>query len=130
MSLSTSRIIQRVRSPCSIAHSLQRTQSTTQPPRPQPQHNGDKFSSFSDPYPLPLSSTTLVSHPPDTLDHFPPPIERNNESLQILRARLVYQSRKRGTLEADLLLSTFAGEHLRHMDEAELREFDKVRFKC
>ncbi|KAF8471520.1 Flavinator of succinate dehydrogenase-domain-containing protein [Gautieria morchelliformis] len=121
MSLSTSRIVRRIRFPCNTAHNLQRAQSTT-----QPQRNGDKFSSFSDPYPLPLSSTALVSHPPETLDPLPPPIERNDESLQTLRARLVYQSRKRGTLEADLLLSTFAGEHLRHMDEAELREFDKL----
>ena len=45
-----------------------------------------------------------------------------------MRARLVYQSRKRGTLESDLLLSTFARERLGGMSEEELREFDKVRF--
>jgi succinate dehydrogenase assembly factor 2 len=45
------------------------------------------------------------------------------------RARLVYQSRKRGTLESDLLLSTFAQEHLGAMDAVELSEFDKVRLK-
>jgi succinate dehydrogenase assembly factor 2 len=44
-----------------------------------------------------------------------------------MRARLVYQSRKRGTLESDLILSTFAREHLPGMPEAELREYDKVR---
>ena len=44
-----------------------------------------------------------------------------------MRARLVYQSRKRGTLESDLLLSTFAKEQLPKMSEAELHEFDKVR---
>jgi len=43
-----------------------------------------------------------------------------------MRARLVYQSRKRGTLESDLLLSTFARDHLGSMDEAELREYDKL----
>ncbi|KAI0327544.1 DUF339-domain-containing protein [Cubamyces sp. BRFM 1775] len=43
-----------------------------------------------------------------------------------MRARLVYQSRKRGTLESDLLLSTFAKERLGSMDEAELHEFDKL----
>lgn len=45
-----------------------------------------------------------------------------------MRARLVYQSRKRGTLESDLLLSTFAKEELGQMNETELKEFDKVRF--
>jgi len=44
-----------------------------------------------------------------------------------MRARLVYQSRKRGTLESDLLLSTFARDHLGSMDETELKEYDKVR---
>ncbi|KIP07296.1 hypothetical protein PHLGIDRAFT_19209 [Phlebiopsis gigantea 11061_1 CR5-6] len=43
-----------------------------------------------------------------------------------MRARLVYQSRKRGTLESDLLLSTFAKEQLGAMPEAELNEFDRL----
>lgn len=43
-----------------------------------------------------------------------------------MRARLLYQSRKRGTLESDLLLSTFAREHLPTMSRAELSEYDKV----
>ena len=48
-----------------------------------------------------------------------------------MRARLVYQSRKRGTLESDLLLSTFAQERLGSMGVEELREFDRVRrFFC
>ncbi|KAF8760868.1 Succinate dehydrogenase assembly factor 1, mitochondrial [Rhizoctonia solani] len=55
-----------------------------------------------------------------------PPVPRHNESLATLRARLVYQTRKRGTLESDLLLSTFAKEHLSKMSEHELREFDKL----
>ncbi|KAF8915463.1 hypothetical protein BGZ52_000590, partial [Haplosporangium bisporale] len=38
-----------------------------------------------------------------------PPLPRDpDESLQTIRARLTYQSRKRGILETDLLLSTFA----------------------
>jgi succinate dehydrogenase assembly factor 2 len=40
---------------------------------------------------------------------------------------LVYQSRKRGTLESDLLLSTFARDNLKFMSETELKEYDKVR---
>lgn len=126
MSLCTSRLVQRVRLPRSIVYGYQRAQATNSPSRSQSKRDGDKVSSLSDPYPLPLSSPALAAQSPETLDPFPPPIERGHESVQTLRARLVYQSRKRGTLEADLLLSTFAGEHLRHMDEVELREFDKV----
>ena len=55
------------------------------------------------------------------------PLERRNESLETLRARLVYQSRKRGTLESDLLLATFARDNLKSMSEEELKEYDKVR---
>ena len=55
-----------------------------------------------------------------------PPIPRYNEPLEKKRARLVYQSRKRGTLESDLLLSTFADKHLYGMTEAELDEYDQV----
>ncbi|EKM58016.1 uncharacterized protein PHACADRAFT_89941 [Phanerochaete carnosa HHB-10118-sp] len=58
----------------------------------------------------------------------PPPelLPRPGESVEKMRARLVYQSRKRGTLESDLLLSTFAKERLPTMNEAELKEFDKL----
>ncbi|KAF9239819.1 mitochondrial protein [Melanogaster broomeanus] len=80
----------------------------------------------SDPWPLPhtpqhLSNTVTPSHTPA-----PQPLPRPNESLQAMRARLVYQSRKRGTLESDLLLSTFARDHLPVMSEAEMREYDKL----
>jgi succinate dehydrogenase flavin-adding protein (antitoxin of CptAB toxin-antitoxin module) len=44
-----------------------------------------------------------------------------------MRARLVYMSRKRGILETDLLLSTFASEKLPSMDADELKEYDRVR---
>lgn len=57
----------------------------------------------------------------------PEPLPRPGETVETTRARLVYQSRKRGTLESDLLLSTFAKEHLGAMDAEELSEFDKVR---
>lgn len=57
---------------------------------------------------------------------FPKPLPRDGETLAALRARLVYQSRKRGTLEGDLLMSTFAREQMGGMGEGELREFDKV----
>lgn len=79
-----------------------------------------------DPWPLPhtpqhLSSTTTPADIPA-----PEPLPRPNESLETTRARLLYQSRKRGTLESDLLLSTFARDHLSTMTRAELSEYDKV----
>ena len=82
---------------------------------------------LADPWPLPhtpehLANTTT----PDGLPGMPP-LARHNESVDVLRARLTYQSRKRGTLESDLLLSTFARDHLKGMDEGELKEYDKAR---
>ncbi len=80
-----------------------------------------------DPWPLPhtpehlASTTTPLDIPP------PAPLPRPNEAIEQLRARLVYQSRKRGTLESDLLLSTFARDNLVFMTETELKEYDKVR---
>ncbi|KAG6837111.1 hypothetical protein H0H93_014715 [Arthromyces matolae] len=56
----------------------------------------------------------------------PTPLPRPNESTDTLRARLVYQSRKRGTLETDLLLSTFARDHLNSMTDGEMREYDRL----
>jgi len=38
----------------------------------------------------------------------------------------MYQSRKRGTLECDLLLSTFAINVLAEMGDDELKEYDKL----
>jgi len=56
----------------------------------------------------------------------PIPIQRNNESLETLRARLTYQTRKRGTLESDLIMSTFAKEHLHSLTREELLELDQL----
>ncbi|KAI0052191.1 mitochondrial protein [Auriscalpium vulgare] len=79
-----------------------------------------------DPWPLPHSPEHIASTESPT--DFPPPtpLPRPNEAVETTRARLVYQSRKRGTLESDLLLSTFAQEHLAGMSAAELREYDKL----
>ncbi|KAI8349765.1 Flavinator of succinate dehydrogenase-domain-containing protein, partial [Mortierella sp. GBAus27b] len=49
-----------------------------------------------------------------------------NESLETIRARLTYQSRKRGILETDLILSTFAKDFLNTMTLEECRTFDKI----
>jgi succinate dehydrogenase assembly factor 2 len=80
----------------------------------------------ADPWLLPntpehLKSTTT---PPDLPP--PTPLARPNESVETLRARLLYQSRKRGTLESDLLLSTFARDFLSEMSGTQMKEYDKV----
>lgn len=54
------------------------------------------------------------------------PIVRTGETADIKRARLVYQSRKRGILESDLLLSRFAKKYLNKMTHEELDEYDKL----
>lgn len=84
----------------------------------------------ADPWLLPntpehIAQTTSPNNAPP-----PEPLPRPGEAVETMRARLVYQARKRGTLESDLVLSTFAKERLGEMDEAELREFDKVRGLC
>lgn len=100
----------------------------------------DRPSRSTDPYPLPLSDPSLAalarSTPNlDKLDEplpgqMPTPLDRTGEDEDTLRARLVYQTRKRGTLETDLILGTFAKEYLGQMSVEELKEFDKVRRGC
>lgn len=80
----------------------------------------------SDPWPLPHTPQHLSSTLTPSTGNQIQPLPRPNEKQETLRARLVYQSRKRGTLESDLLLSTFAKEYLDSMDLEELREYDKV----
>jgi len=58
--------------------------------------------------------------------HIPPYLQREGESVDTLRARLLYQSRKRGMLENGLLLSTFAAKFLESMSEVELQEYDRL----
>jgi succinate dehydrogenase assembly factor 2 len=55
-----------------------------------------------------------------------PPIPRPNESIEQKRSRLLYQSRKRGILETDLILSTFANKYLKTFNEQELKEYDEL----
>ncbi|KAF2729858.1 putative succinate dehydrogenase assembly factor 2, mitochondrial, partial [Polyplosphaeria fusca] len=52
------------------------------------------------------------------------PLRRTGEDEGTMRARLLYQSRKRGTLESDLLLSTFADTNLAHMSASQLQQYD------
>ncbi|KAK8026703.1 TPR repeat protein-like protein [Apiospora marii] len=52
------------------------------------------------------------------------PMRRVGEDDKTMRARLVYQSRKRGTLESDLLLSTFADAYLPQMTKEQMQQYD------
>lgn len=52
------------------------------------------------------------------------PLRRHGEDDKTKRARLLYQSRKRGTLESDLLLSTFASTRLATMTTRQLDQYD------
>ncbi|EEQ37163.1 putative succinate dehydrogenase assembly factor [Clavispora lusitaniae] len=54
------------------------------------------------------------------------PVRRTGETLEIKRARLTYQSRKRGILESDLLLSRFAKKHLHTFNMEQLDEYDSL----
>ncbi|KAJ6487863.1 DUF339-domain-containing protein [Mycena sanguinolenta] len=80
----------------------------------------------ADPWPLPHTPEHLAFTESQSENPPLPPLPRPNEPLSTMRARLVYQSRKRGTLESDLILSTFARDHLSGMSEVELREYDKL----
>lgn len=78
----------------------------------------------------PTSSTPPYHTPTEVLTHLHttftiPPIPRSSEDLPTLRSRLQYQSRKRGILETDLLLSTFADKYLPEMTREQLLEYDK-----
>ncbi|KAI1116232.1 Flavinator of succinate dehydrogenase-domain-containing protein [Nemania sp. NC0429] len=52
------------------------------------------------------------------------PLRRLGEDDKTMRARLLYQSRKRGILETDLLLSTFAKEQLPKMTREQMAQYD------
>ncbi|XP_036916426.1 succinate dehydrogenase assembly factor 2, mitochondrial isoform X1 [Sturnira hondurensis] len=56
----------------------------------------------------------------------PPWQERTDESIETKRARLLYESRKRGMLENCILLSLFAKEYLQHMTEKQLNLYDRL----
>lgn len=56
----------------------------------------------------------------------PKRVERPNESDEQMRRRLVYQSRKRGILEADLLLSTFIDKYMSKLTTEQLRVYDRL----
>jgi succinate dehydrogenase assembly factor 2 len=56
----------------------------------------------------------------------PKPVRPADEPIETKRARLIWMSRKRGILETDLLLSTFAKLHLGKMDRLALEQYDEL----
>lgn len=67
-----------------------------------------------------------IVDPPDMTPPIPPYKEKTGETTDLKRARLLYQSRKRGMLENGLLLSTFAGKYLDSFSEDQLSAYDKL----
>lgn len=55
-----------------------------------------------------------------------PEIKKRSEDLETTRARLLYQSRKRGMAENDILISTFAKAYLPGFDAKELSMYDDI----
>ncbi|KAJ3120823.1 succinate dehydrogenase assembly factor 2 [Nowakowskiella sp. JEL0407] len=83
-----------------------------------PKYNPRYFSSAKD-----IKDTEPIDF---NIDYELPPTKRTyspTETLETKRARLIYQSRKRGILETDLLLSTFAAKHLGNFTSEEMDEF-------
>lgn len=71
---------------------------------------------------------SIVKDPPSTNEPVIPdyyPLAKP-ETSDKKRARLLYQSRKRGMLENDLLLSTFASIHLKSFGDRELEYYDHL----
>ncbi|XP_017073270.1 succinate dehydrogenase assembly factor 2-A, mitochondrial [Drosophila eugracilis] len=86
-------------------------------------------SNIGNPPPPPLASTfedVIVDYEdPDYLPLPEYPV-RPNEPLNIRKQRLLYQSRKRGMLENDLLLSTFAAKYLQNFNAEQTALYDQL----
>lgn len=77
-----------------------------------------------------LSTGTILRKeeiiPPSNEPYIPSYEEKFDEPLKLKRARLLYQSRKRGMLENGLLLSTFADKYLTKMEGDLLAQYDRL----
>ncbi|XP_043256161.1 succinate dehydrogenase assembly factor 2, mitochondrial-like [Colletes gigas] len=67
-----------------------------------------------------------IVHPLGHEPNIPPYVERNAENIDVKKARLIYQSRKRGMLENGLLLSTFAKKYLSKFNDEQLQLYDRL----
>merc|ERR1711976_9956 len=70
----------------------------------------------------PSNPNVNIENPP--VPEYKPRTE--NESIEQKKARLVYQSRKRGMLENGLLLSTFASRYLQSLTDEQLSQYDNL----
>jgi succinate dehydrogenase assembly factor 2 len=85
-------------------------------------------------------ATQKGSSPPSDLEEEPPMFDapenneppippykaKTGESIDVFRSRLQYQSRKRGTLENGLLLSSFASRYLSKLTKNQLVQYDTL----
>ncbi|XP_030375736.1 succinate dehydrogenase assembly factor 2-A, mitochondrial [Scaptodrosophila lebanonensis] len=64
----------------------------------------------------------------DDPQHLPQPEYpmRPNEPLTTRKQRLIYQSRKRGMLENDLILSSFAAKYLQNFNASQTAQYDEL----
>lgn len=69
--------------------------------------------------------TTSISDPQISTYNIPKPIYAN-ESILTKQKRLIWMSRKRGILETDLLLSTFAAKYIHTLTDSELDRYDEL----
>ncbi|CAH1170032.1 unnamed protein product [Phaedon cochleariae] len=72
-----------------------------------------------------FNSGSVTIPPEDTLQSHRMKM-RETEPIEKKKARLLYQSRKRGMLENDLLLSTFVGKYLDKFDEKQTAMYDTL----
>ncbi|EDW74686.1 uncharacterized protein Dwil_GK15773 [Drosophila willistoni] len=89
-----------------------------------PWQRGAAGTASAEPPALPINDVIVDYDGPDLpLPEYP---QRPNEPLEIRKQRLVYQSRKRGMLENDLLLSTFAAKYLKNFNEEQTAIYDQL----
>jgi len=69
---------------------------------------------------------TVIYDPISNEPQIPTHIKIRHESIDVKRKRLLYQSRKRGILENDLILSTFADKYLNGFDKKQLELYDFI----
>ncbi|EDW31589.1 GL10881 [Drosophila persimilis] len=90
------------------------------------QRQASASSSQVPPFLAPISDDVIVDYEdPDYLPLPEYPV-RPNEPLETRKQRLLYQSRKRGMLENDLLLSTFAAKYLKDFSAEQTAIYDQL----
>ncbi|XP_008550715.1 succinate dehydrogenase assembly factor 2, mitochondrial [Microplitis demolitor] len=67
-----------------------------------------------------------IHHPEGHEPAIPSYVPRLNEDIKLKKARLLYQSRKRGMLENGLVLSTFAKKYLETFNDKQLALYDQL----